>query len=693
MNFLKKLTIVRKIQLGFLFFGLVSTIIVTSNYISIKKMSNSKDALYTKFIDPKDKIDELYSQYQKIQFIMLKFSIPEFASDFKANINEYNNHKKIIDNLLNTLEKENISSKTFKNLNEIKAIWGNYKNIVADGIISAAASGSYDMAAVIATTSGEEVGQKLVASLEQIITQLQNNSNMLNKQFSEAQRTSNIYLIAGVITGAITLLLSIFWLAPKISSPIKEIVDILNEFSLGNYDIAINDNSEGEFSSLMHTAEKFRLSQIEKIKAAEKIAKGELVKVQETSDKDKLAKAFNTEVNILKNVLAELNKLVNANEKGDLSTKIDVSNFSGSWAKILEDLNKLRSTTLAPIVEARKILSLMASGDFRTKMVGNYKGEYKHIKDDINKVSESLNRIIGEVKLNAEELASSAMQISSKTIEMAAGAGEQSSQTQEVVSSIETITNNITESTNNASIAVSTAQEAGDKARVGGEVVEQTIEGINRIADIVIASAKTIEELGSSSDQIGEIIQVINEIADQTNLLALNAAIEAARAGEHGRGFAVVADEVRKLAERTTSATNEIKDMIQKIQEDTSGAVKSIEKGKYEVEKGKTLAGDARNALGEIIENTDKVTSLINQLAQASEEQNLTSQEIRNSVEMISNVTMQSTESTQQISFAAENLNRLTKNLQQVVNQFKLKDSQNSYERTGTIVQKEKQVA
>ncbi len=693
MNFLKKLTIVRKIQVGFLIFGIISTIIVISNYISINKMSSSKDALYSKFIDPKDKIDELYSQYQKIQFIMLKFSIPEFASEFKTNINNYNHHKEIIDNLLNSLEKENSNSRTFENLNEVKAIWINYKNIVADAIISAAASGSYDMAAVIATTSGEEVGQKLVTNLEQIITQLQINSNMLNKQFSNAHKTANTYLITGVITGTFTLLLSIFLLAPKISNPIKEIVDLLNEFALGNYDIDINDNSEGEFSSLMNTAENFRLSQIEKIKAAEKIAAGELVKVNETSDKDKLARAFNTEVSILEDLLKELDKLVKANEKGDLSTKIDVSKFSGSWARILEDLNKLRSTTLAPIVEARKILSLMASGDFRTKMVGNYKGEYRHIKDDINKVSESLNRIIGEVKLNAEELASSALQISSKTIEMAAGAGEQSSQTQEVVSSIEAITNNITESTNNASIAVSTAQEAGDKARVGGEVVEQTIEGINRIADIVIASAKTIEELGSSSDQIGEIIQVINEIADQTNLLALNAAIEAARAGEHGRGFAVVADEVRKLAERTTGATNEIKDMIQKIQEDTSGAVESIEKGKDEVEKGKALAGDARNALGEIIENTDKVTSLINQLAQASEEQNLTSQEIRNSVEMISNVTMQSTDSTQQISFAAENLNRLTENLQQVVGQFKLKDSQNSYQETHTIVQQEKQVA
>ena len=187
---------------------------------------------------------------------------------------------------------------------------------------------------------------------------------------------------------------------------------------------------------------------------------------------------------------------------------------------------------------------------------------------------------------------------------------------------------------------------------------------------------KQLKNLGKSSDQIGEIIQVINEIADQTNLLALNAAIEAARAGEHGRGFAVVADEVRKLAERTTGATNEITTMIQRIQEDTSGAVGAIEKGKKEVENGKELAGDAGHALSEIIANTDEVANLINQLAAASEQQNATSQQISSNVELINNVTQQATESTEQISRAAENLNKLTINLQTVVNQFKLDNSQ-----------------
>ena len=227
-------------------------------------------------------------------------------------------------------------------------------------------------------------------------------------------------------------------------------------------------------------------------------------------------------------------------------------------------------------------------------------------------------------------------------------------------------------STENANMAASTAQEAGQKAKEGGEVVVETINGINRIANVVSESAETIQKLGNSSNQIGEIIQVIDEIADQTNLLALNAAIEAARAGEQGRGFAVVADEVRKLAERTTKATQEIAQMIKKIQDDTVGAVQAIEMGTNEAEKGKDLAQKAGSSLNDIIDNFERVSDIINQLAAASEEQSSASEQISSNVEAINRVTHQSADATQQISLAAENLHHLTDNLQQLVNSFKL---------------------
>jgi methyl-accepting chemotaxis protein len=179
-----------------------------------------------------------------------------------------------------------------------------------------------------------------------------------------------------------------------------------------------------------------------------------------------------------------------------------------------------------------------------------------------------------------------------------------------------------------------------------------------------------VRELGKSSDQIGEIISVIDDIADQTNLLALNAAIEAARAGEQGRGFAVVADEVRKLAERTTKATKEIAGMIKKIQVDTAGAVSSMEQGTGEVEKGKQLADRAGASLQEIVGVSQKVTDMVTQIAAASEEQSSASEQISKNVEAISKVTGETAQGTQQIARAAEDLNRLTEKLQELTSRF-----------------------
>jgi methyl-accepting chemotaxis protein len=672
MDFIKNIKFVRKIQLGFFLLGTISALIAVSDIYQISKMSSSKSDLYTEFFNPKEHVDQISKEFQKIQFIMLKFSIAEFSNDFKNNIDAYNFHKDKVDFLLDSLSHSDFHEDVLAKLKDIKGIWEEYKFLVADAIISASASKTYDMAAVIATSSGEEVGSKINSEIDNIVLELELKSEALNNEFSQAENNSLIFLLSGMILGTIVLLLSVFVLAPKISKPVNKVLDILKQFSIGNFDVETKAESKDEFGELVQMADRFKNAQIEKIVAAQKIAGGSLEKVPEASEKDTLAQAFNKEVTILESLLSEIDKLLVANERGDLSLKLDTSRFSGSWARILDGLNKLRESTLMPINEARMVLGLMASGDFTKKMTGNYAGDYENIKNDVNKVAVSLGEIIGEVKLSADELASSSAQISSSTVEMAAGASEQSAQTYEVVSSIEEMTSTITDSTKNATIAASKAQKAGDTARNGGNVVEQTIEGINRIAEVVISSAQTIEELGKSSDQIGAIIQVINEIADQTNLLALNAAIEAARAGEHGRGFAVVADEVRKLAERTTSATNEITNMIQRIQEDTSGAVIAIEKGKSEVEKGKSLAGDARIALNEIIANTDEVASLINHLAAASEEQNATSQQISSNIELINNVTQQATESTEQISRAAENLNVLTLNLQKVVDLFKL---------------------
>jgi len=301
--------------------------------------------------------------------------------------------------------------------------------------------------------------------------------------------------------------------------------------------------------------------------------------------------------------------------------------------------------------------------------------------DIIGKIFNQFNQVVKNIKAMIISLtdavqatASASAQISSSAEEMAAGAQEQSTQTTEIAGAVEQMTKTILETSKNSASAAEQAKSAKEVAQDGGKSTEDTIEGMTRISQVVEQAANTIKELGKSSEKIGTIIEVIDDIADQTNLLALNAAIEAARAGEHGRGFAVVADEVRKLAERTTKATKEIGSMIKEIQKDTNGAVVAMESGTSEVEKGMALANESGNSLQEIINTTNGVLDVINQVAAASEEQSSAAEQISHSIEGINSVTQQSAAGVQEIARAAEDLNNLTVTLQRLIDQFKLEN-------------------
>jgi len=205
--------------------------------------------------------------------------------------------------------------------------------------------------------------------------------------------------------------------------------------------------------------------------------------------------------------------------------------------------------------------------------------------------------------------------------------------------------------------------------------VANSISVMHRIADRVQSSAKTVEALGRRSDEIGAIVGTIEDIADQTNLLALNAAIEAARAGEQGRGFAVVADEVRALAERTTKATREIGQMIKAIQQETKTAVTAMEEGVAEVESGTVEATRSGEALRNIQDEINALHMQVQQIATAAEEQTATTSEISNNIHSITEVAQNTVEGARRTSVAAQHLSRLSAELERLVGQFKLSET------------------
>lgn len=343
--------------------------------------------------------------------------------------------------------------------------------------------------------------------------------------------------------------------------------------------------------------------------------------------------------------------------------------------EVVQDISQMKqmeiylsSSASLMLVEMNKL----ATGDLTVKLPVTTKDDIGELFTGFNQSIETIAKALTSVMEAVQATASASTQISSSTEEMAAGAEEQSAQANEVASAIEEMTKTIFETSQNTSFAAETAKIAGDKAKHGGEVVQLTISGMEKISKVVNQSAHKVYTLGQNSEKIGEIAQVIDEIADQTNLLALNAAIEAARAGEQGRGFAVVADEVRKLAERTAKATKEIADMIKMIQKDTSEAVASMQQGVKEVEEGKKLAIEAGGVLEEIVQGATKVTDIVVQVAATSEEQSATAEQIGKNMEGINSVLHETSSGIQQIAHSIEDLNKLTENLQRQISQFQL---------------------
>ncbi len=305
----------------------------------------------------------------------------------------------------------------------------------------------------------------------------------------------------------------------------------------------------------------------------------------------------------------------------------------------------------------------------RVKMKGT--DEIGVLGNSFNGLVGTLHDIIAKVGASANEVAGAATQIAASSEEMASGMKEQTDQVVQISAAVEEMSASIVEVARKSADAAGSADNSGKSAEQGGTVVLQTIEGMKSINQAVRASAASVQELGSRGQEIGRIIQVINDIADQTNLLALNAAIEAARAGEHGRGFAVVADEVRKLADRTTQATKEIGSSIKAIQVETGQAVQRMQSGTKQVEQGVELATQAGASLQEIVNSAKTVAMMIQSIAAAAEEQSSASEQVSRNVESISSVTRQTNEGAGQAAQAAAELSRKAEELQRLVGRFK----------------------
>ncbi|MFH1494405.1 MAG: methyl-accepting chemotaxis protein [Pseudomonadota bacterium] len=327
-------------------------------------------------------------------------------------------------------------------------------------------------------------------------------------------------------------------------------------------------------------------------------------------------------------------------------------------------LSKLRRISQVATAISKKDISHTCSMESHD-MIGE-------IIQGFNKMAENLRELIGEVANMSGHVNRDANTIQGLMAGVRSRFDAQQHTVASINSSTETLSETVAEISSSARQVSEAARNASNLAKSGGNIVQETIQGMRQINESVTLGSSAVDNLGRKSDEIGAIVAVINGIAEQTNLLALNAAIEAARAGEQGRGFAVVADEVRKLAEKTAQATQEISGMIQSVQQETRNAISTMQSGTEQVRGGVEKATEAGRALQEIVLSVERVSEMIERIAAGASSQNQMVSEVRNHVDEISQMVQDASVDTMAGEQATSALASLSAELDQVIKQFKL---------------------
>lgn len=499
-----------------------------------------------------------------------------------------------------------------------------------------------------------------------------------DKQLAGAiSKVSWFVLLAGLLIAAILTGLCL-WLSKTVTGQLGRAVEAANRLSRGDLSVDIAATSKDEAGQLLAAMKNMTAYLKEMADVSDRIAAGDLtVKPRPRSAEDRFGSSFKN----MSEYLKEMAEVADSIAGGNLTVKVEPRSaedrFGNSFKNMLDNTLSLVQSREERDLMQRAVMKLLdevsdvANGDLtvEAEVTADMTGA---IADAFNYMITELRRVITNVKDAALQVSSAANEINATTDHLATGSEAQSVQIVDTSSAIEEMVVSIQQVSENATLSAAVAEQALSNAKQGAQAVQNNIQGMNRIRDQVQETAKRIKRLGERSQEIGEIVQLINDIADRTSILALNASIQAAMAGEAGRGFAVVAEEVERLADRSTNATKQIAALVKTIQSETNEAVAAMEDTTHEVVEGSTLANVAGQSLTEIETVSNRLAEIIQSISLASKQQARGSEALAQSMNEISDVTHQVAAGTKQASVSVKNLVALADHLQSSVVTFKL---------------------
>ncbi|MGQ9763378.1 MAG: HAMP domain-containing methyl-accepting chemotaxis protein [Armatimonadota bacterium] len=682
-----------KLVISFTLIAVITLIVGLVGLADVRKLANDSRKLYNSGTAKIETLAYFAQAFLKIRIYIRNAAMADKFSDSKKFLGYIREYKKTCEEHLDEYARNLHGRDERERYELLKSAYGAY---VAALDRAAELIEVGDKRGSIAFMNNDTT-RKVSKDLEDIIaSSLKYYTDKVRKIVAENSadaRRSTLFLVTFSLVSMFVALGMGLFIANVVGKPVNQMAEVANRLAMGDVGVSIEASSSDEIGDLARSMQSMIASVKKNAQAANKIANGELeVDIEVRSEKDVLSKSMLCVVETLRDLIAEATMLNQAAIEGRLATRGNAEKFQGGYRQIVQGVNNILDAIVQPINEAASVLEKLAANDMTVRMVGDYKGDYAKIKDSFNMAMENLSLAVIQVtdaaskvtessrtlSASAEELSKGSQQISDTIQQVASGSQEQSRVVQSSAESIEQLSRSINEVAQGAQTqakvvedtvnlvqqitmaidqvakvsqdAATSAQQVSEVAADGGQQVSAAVVSMSRIKDATDKVAEMVKQLGENSQQIGAIVETIDDIAEQTNLLALNAAIEAARAGEHGKGFAVVADEVRKLAERSSKATGEIAELINGIRQMTAQVVEAMQIGSKEVSEGTALGEQAGTALAKIQEAVNGVVARIQDVSAASQQMASSSTEVIKAIESVSAITEQNTAAAEEMS-------------------------------------------